>query len=296
MDARPSLALGAAFLTPPAGSEGRASLARGCRVAGTFSGMSAKEAHEDEALVALADELNSRGRKAVIVRSPDRDPSDPLTVDAIIRIDGQDWAVDHCMLSSPPDLPGALTAAEKALQPRLDAVAEQYQCGLIVTYQPQSKARHDKQHIDDYYDEVVRAAERAAQTGCFVGEPDDFVTADRFSSSPPVAHLISYVDTAGSRGISDQVEAGIRDALEKKLTGQLARAKDCGLPVALLIDQIPRLGRQGTVRSASPRLIARAVQESLNAHPGIVDQIWLRPAWTAPPYMSPPIHLLIAAR
>jgi hypothetical protein len=141
----------------------------------------------------------------------------------------------------------------------------------------------------------VRAAERAAQTGCFVGEPDDFVTADRFSSSPPVAHLISYVDTAGSRGISDQVEAGIRDALEKKLTGQLARAKDCGLPVALLIDQVPRPGRQGTVRSASPRLIARAVQESLNAHPGVVDQIWLRPAWTAPPYMSPRIHLLIAA-
>jgi len=258
--------------------------------------MSAKEAHEDEALAALTDELNSRGRKAAIIRSPDRDPSDPLTVDAIIRIDGQDRAVDHCMLSSPPDLPGALAAAEKALQHRLDAVAEQYQCGLNVTYQPQSAARHDKQHIDDYYDDVVRAAERAAQTGSFAGEPDDFMTADPFPSSLPVAYLISYVDTAGSTGISDQVEAGIRDALEKKLTRQLARAKDCGLPVALLIDQIPRPGRQGTVRSASPRLTARAVQESLNAHPGIVDQVWLRPAWTAPPYMSPRIHLLIASR
>jgi len=257
--------------------------------------MSAKEAHEDEALAALADELSSRGCEAVLVRHPDRDPSDPLTVDAIFRIDGRNWAVDHFLLSSPPDLPGALAAAEQALQPRLDEVAERYQCGLIITYQPQSASRHDKQHIDDYHDEVVRTAERAAETKCFVGEPDGFVTADWFRSSP-VAHLISYADTAGSTGISDQIEAGIRDALEKKLTRQLARAKASGLPVVLLIDQIPRPGRQGTVRSASPRLIARAVQQSLNIHPGIVDQVWLRPAWNAPPYMSPRIHLLIAAR
>ena len=257
--------------------------------------MSDKEVHEDAALQALVDQLNSRGRPAAIVSRPDRDGSSlpGLTVDAIIGIDGQDWAVDHCLLSRPPDLPGALAAAAGALQPRLDAVAQQYQCGLAVSYLPQSTSQHSRQEIGDYYNEVVATAERAAQAKMFVGA-DENMAADYFPSTPPVAHLMPFTDTIGSPRMSDQVNAGLAATLDKKLTGQLARAKALGFPVALLIDQVPRPGKQSTVVSASPMLIARVVQQSLNAHPGVVDQVWLRPLLTAPPYLSPRVHLLIA--
>ncbi|MGI8448063.1 MAG: hypothetical protein ACR2MP_12975 [Streptosporangiaceae bacterium] len=258
--------------------------------------MSDKDVHEDAALQALVDQLNSRGRRAAIVSRPDRDGSSlaGLTVDATVRIDGQDWAVDHCLLSRPPDLPGALAAATTALQPRLDAVAQQYQCGLAVSYLPQSTSQHSKKEIGAYYDEVVATAERAAQAKMFAGGADENMAADHFPSTPPVAHLMPFTDTIGSPRMSDQVDAGLTATLAKKLTGQLARAKNLGFPVALLIDQVPRPGKQSTVVSASPMLIARVVQQSLNAHPDVVDQVWLRPLLTAPPYLSPRVHLLIA--
>ena len=256
--------------------------------------MSNKEAHEDTALAALLDELAGRGRQVAIIDHPDRGVPGRMTVDAIIQIDGQKWAVDHCLLSRPPDVPPALAAAEAALQNRLDAVVNTYRCGLIVSYLPQAKNRHSKQQITDYYDQVVALGEQAARTNdCVTGE-DGFASASPFPSHPPIAHLLPETDTTG-RGPLGQIQAGLEDMLEKKLTGQLKKAKDHGLRVALLIDQVPRPGsRNSTVMSAAPTNIARVVQHILNAYPQVVDQVWLRPAIIPAFYPIPRVHLLIA--
>jgi hypothetical protein len=256
--------------------------------------MDPKEQHEDQALAELVDELNARGRKATIVRHPDRDKLDTgLTVDAIIQIDGRDWAVDHFLLSRSSDLPPARAAGERELQPRLDAVAQTHKTGLLVSYLPQSKEKYSAQQIQDYYNHVVKVAEDAAATRSFVGSDDGFTTASPLAG-PPFANLAPFSDTETSVWLGAQVEAGIKDTLESKLKGQLARAKALGYPVAILIDQIPRPGKQSTVWIASPVGIARVVQGILNTHPGVVDQVWLRPARKPKVYEAPQVHLLIA--
>jgi hypothetical protein len=121
-----------------------------------------KRRHEDDALGALLDELTSRGRQAAVVRNPDRDNADPLTVDAIFTIDGQCWAVDHFVLAWQPDLVGPLEAAEKFLQPQLDAIVQAHTCGLLVRYRPHSRDKYARQQIADYYRAVVALAETAA--------------------------------------------------------------------------------------------------------------------------------------
>jgi hypothetical protein len=246
------------------------------------------------ALAALLDELAGRGRQVTIVDHPDGGVPGRMTVDAIIQIDGQKWAVDHCLLSRPPDLPPALAAAEAALQSRLDAVVNTYRCGLIVSYLPQANNRHSKQQITDYYDQVVKLGEQAARTNDYATGEDRFASASPFPSHPPVAHLLPETDTTG-RGPLGQIQAGLKDTLEKKLAGQLKKAKDHGLRVALLIDQVPRPGsRNSTVMSAAPTNIARVVQHILSAHPGVVDQVWLHPAIIPAFYPIPRVHLLIA--
>jgi hypothetical protein len=256
--------------------------------------MNAKEQHEDQALAELVDELTARGRKASIVRYPDRDKLDPaLTVDAIIQIDGHDWAVDHFLLSRPSDLPPARADGERHLQPRLDAIAQANNIGLLVSYLPHSKEKHSAQQIQEYYEHVVKMADQAAKTKCFIGSDDGFTTAAPMAG-PPVANLAPFSDTGGSAWLGDQVESGIKDTLESKLTGQLARAKTQGYPVAILIDQIPRPGKQSTIRIASPVGIARVIQGILNTHPDVVDQVWLRPAQKPKIYEAPRVHLLIA--
>jgi hypothetical protein len=256
--------------------------------------MNPEEQHKDQAFARLVDELTARGRKATIVRHPDRDKLDAaLTVDAIIQIDGRDWAVDHLLLSRLPDLPPARAEGKRELQPRLDVIAQENGTGLFVSYLPQSMGSHSAQQIQDYYDHVVKVAEEAAKKKSFVGSDDGFTTAAPMAG-PPVANLVPFSDTETSAWLGDQVEAGIKTTLKSKLTGQLARAKEKGYPVAILIDQIPWPGMQSTVWIVSPVCIARVVQGILNSHPGVVDQVWLRPAQKPNVYETPQIHLLIA--
>jgi hypothetical protein len=257
--------------------------------------VSDKEDHEDSALRALRDELIARGRQAEITAHPDRDPAHPLTVDAIFRIDGTEWAVDHCLLSRPHDLPPAMSEAERKLKSRLDSVAQAHQCGLMVSYLPQARSKHTQADADDYYDAIVKLADHAASSGEFAGGDDGFTTAQPFRSSVPEVQLAPFTDTTGSPFLGTQIEEGIREPLTKKLTRQLRNAKDQGYPVALLLDQLPRAGGNSkTVWLASPAGIAKIVQGIVNKHPGVADQVWLRPAFTAKVYVAPQIHLLIA--
>ena len=79
--------------------------------------MNAKEQHEDSALRALSDELRAQGHQVTVIANPDRGDSHPLTVDAIIEIDGTEWAVDHMLLSRPDNLQPAMAEAENLAGP-----------------------------------------------------------------------------------------------------------------------------------------------------------------------------------
>jgi hypothetical protein len=107
--------------------------------------------------------------------------------------------------------------------------------------------------------------------------------------------LAPFTDTIGSAFLGAQIGDGLTEPLTKKLTRQLKRAKEAGWSVALLLDQMRRQGSQNrTIWLSSAYTIAQVTQRLLNEHPGIVDQVWLRPAQAAPVYLAPQMHLLIA--
>jgi hypothetical protein len=93
------------------------------------------------ALQALVNELKARGRDASMTGRPDIDGHPALTTDATMEIDGNEWAVDHCLVSREPDLPPAMAQAEKALSSRLQAITEVHKCGLAVSHLPQAQVR-----------------------------------------------------------------------------------------------------------------------------------------------------------
>jgi hypothetical protein len=98
----------------------------------------------------------------------------------------------------------------------------------------------------------------------------------------------------GSIWLGDQIDLGLT-TLRKKLSGQLLAAKNAGLRVAILIDQTSRPNsKQSTMGGAPAASIAKITQRILNERPGVVDQVWLRPAIRLRFDQGPKLHLLIA--
>ena len=261
--------------------------------------MTEKDDHEDGALQALCEELIARGNHAHITAHPDRDRGHPLTVDAMINIDGTEWAVDHCLLSRPQLLPPAMKAAEVALQTRLDAIAKEHKRLIFASYLPQTGVKGEKWGAA-YYDRIVKlAGEAVAMDAPVVVGDDTFSMVQTRPSDSPAAVLAPFTDTTGHPGVGTQVDAGLRAPLLKKLEGQLKQAKEAGFPTALLLDQVPRPGsNNNTVWIASPTTIAAAVTAILKTHsethPKVLDQVWLRPATPGMPLATPSLHLLLA--
>jgi hypothetical protein len=259
--------------------------------------MTGKHAHEDLALTALCDELTARGRAAKLISHPDRDGDDPqLTVDALMDVNGILWAVDHCLVSRSPELPAAMRDGEKALRRPLEAVAESTHTSLAVQYQPQAgTTRADKRRGAAYYQAVIQLAQRACNTAVPVAAADGVVMIQGWPDWQPKVYLQAVADLTGNIFLGTQIEAGLKAALTKKLTGQLKRAKDAGYKTALLLDQTPRPGTQSMpIRIASPAGIAAVVQRILDQHPSVVDQVWLQSGETVPRFVAPQLHLLIA--
>src|SRR5262249_125992 len=158
--------------------------------------------------------------QARITGRPDIDGHPVLTTDAVLEIDGREWAVDHCLVSREPDLPPAMAQAEKTLLARLQPVADAHKCGLAISFLPQAKSGQTKKEGENYYDEVVRTAETAAETGQMAMGSDGFITAQVYDAGPPGVSLIPFTDTTGNAFLGTQIEAGLASPLAKKLDGQ----------------------------------------------------------------------------
>ncbi|MFJ8347648.1 hypothetical protein ACIQ9J_14990 [Streptomyces sp. NPDC094153] len=260
--------------------------------------MTSKSEHEDEALRLLCSELTARGLQATITAHPDRDPCHLLSVDALISVDGEEWAVDHCLLSRAQSLPTAMRAAEGALQAELDQIAVASGHMIVASYLPQTGALGERWG-EDYYKRIIELSKQAVAGREWVHGDDGFATVRAIPSETPGAFLAPFTDTTGNPLVSAQVAAGLREPLLRKLDGQLKRAQEAGYRTALLLDQVPRPGTQShTVWMASPTVVAGVVASIAREHreknARVLDQVWLRPGLPASPLVAPAVHLLMA--
>lgn len=76
-------------------------------------------AFERDAIVGLLYELSAQiGADIELLSHPEDDPSDPLTVDALARINSELWAIDHMRLAYEPTVVPAGNDAEKTFVAR----------------------------------------------------------------------------------------------------------------------------------------------------------------------------------
>jgi hypothetical protein len=221
--------------------------------------------HSRAAIRTLADTM-----QAVVLGYPEDDPDEwsGLTVDGVLDVGGERWAVEHVRATWEPSTTPAVTDAIDRLLPRLDQIAERHQRGIHVgVYPARGKARAAQ------YDEVVARAERAAATGHDVFDDDGFTV--QISDQPAGAHL--SVMLASNLFIGRQIAAGLVPALERKLDRQLAHAKSAGYKVAVIVDQTEPAGiPQSAIPYGLPMTVAQVVAPVLERAPAIVDQLWVR--------------------
>jgi hypothetical protein len=237
-----------------------------------------KEDHEDRALNTLIRTLAGLGHDALIVTHPDRDPSHPLTVDALLNIDGTEWAVDHFLLSRDNRIPGARRSTEKRLRPALETIARAAGIALSISYRP-----HAGSDAAVYCASVIDLARAAAADGRTRYAGDGCTRTGVWPHAPVGAVGLSpFLTVTGDAKLSHQIDEGVGATLEKKLTGQLRRAKETGYPVMLLLDGTPRPGvANDTIwMTAHPNTVRAAVKPHLDSHPGTVEVVWWVP-WQA---------------
>ena len=85
---------------------------------------------ERKALEGLVEHLRNQNHVARITSWPENDPADPLSVDARIVIDGQEWAADHQRIVYDSQHPAAEKAARNYLRPRLEELASRHRVGF----------------------------------------------------------------------------------------------------------------------------------------------------------------------
>jgi hypothetical protein len=237
-----------------------------------------KTDHEDRALAALVRALSGTGHQARVASHPDRDNSVSLTVDALVDLDGTQWAVDHCLLSRDDRIPGARQGTEKRLQEPLEAIARQTGVALSVTYQP-----HAGPDTAAYCETILDMARAVAVDGQTRYRDDGCTSVAVWPHAPAgEVGLSPFLTMTRDARLSNQIEEGIGPALDRKLAGQLRRAKDAGYPVMLLLDGAPRPGSLNDTiwMTAHPATVRAAVQPHLEAHPGVIDLVWWVP-WQA---------------
>jgi hypothetical protein len=238
-------------------------------------------AFEHEAIKGLCAAFTAAGRVTRVVSWPDQDPDVELTVDSIVDIDGATWVVEHCRLAHASTFHPARLAAEGALNDPIGALAEQAGMVANLTIAPPIADRANRRAAREYYDRVIDLARTSFSKGPGIYQ----IEGDIFT-------MIEVVDTPASDdgrrvfihsyfathpGLAGQISASMTEALTKKLTRQLPRAKTAGYGVVLLLDKLR--GPDQLVMShftASVPTIALAVEPLISDHPGVVDEVWVR--------------------
>ena len=211
----------------------------------------AAERFDRRAIREFCESLSAQtGVTATVLCHPEDDSSSPLTVDALLDISGEVWAVDHVRLVYDCALIPAVDDIADRLRSALQQLATEHDRYLIVNYLPpglsstaSEKGRAGKRAREAeraaFVDKIVGLAMQAVTTGDDRFLHDGLNTV-RFALSRPSdgerVHLMAW--GSGGTFLDAQVAAGLADALRAKVADQLANAKEAGYRVMLLIDQV----------------------------------------------------------
>lgn len=233
---------------------------------------------EDRAVELLCRFLTDAGQPSAHLRSPDRDPQDPLTVDAVINVAGREWAVDVCAVTFSPRLRPAMARGESVLRAPLEAIAAEAGIGLHVAYLPQ-EGEAGTAWGGAYYGRIIETARSLVADGEgaleVVADGTHIEVLAEPNGGEPRVRLSAWLSKTPD--IRESVALELTDPVTKKLKGQLARAKSAGYPVALLLDLVaPQDVGVWRQFMAGPDAVRQAVLPLLDLFPGVVDQVWLR--------------------
>ena len=237
--------------------------------------------YERAAVHALVRELAERGRRAVVVSWPEDEERDPrgLTVDALVDIDRELYAVDHSRVTYGPHVPATPDESASGLAQRLDRVAADHGRAIVVSLAPSPGAQTVR---DGFYDDVVELAEAALLDGTSL-LAEDGTTSVQVLQTPTIGGSSDRVAifgwVASTPTVREQVQSALRAPVEKKLTRQLARARTLGYRAILLLDQVaPPDAVAPSNEMASPATIGSVLNDLVLRHPDVLSECWLRDA------------------
>ena len=180
----------------------------------------------------------------MLVGRPDRESGNPLSVDAVIRIDGESWAIDVCSLAHAATFPVAQERARTVLMRELDPIAAAHGVRIAVTCRAVD-GQPGESWGADYYAHIVAEAARLA----VLGPAEDFTVIgdgtyvwirpqNEAAAGDQQKDVSIQIWLGQSPEIAKEVERDMAAPLAKKLSGQLAGAKAAGLKIGLLLDAV----------------------------------------------------------
>jgi hypothetical protein len=235
---------------------------------------------EDRVIQQLVKHLQSSGATVTVVARPDRDVEHELTVDVVLRIDDEEWAVDVCALAHSPNKPMAVRRADEVLHKALEPIAEAHQVAIHVTCVAQ-EGEPGTPWGSDYYAAIVAEALRLAPNGpadMMVIDDGTYVHIVDAGQEPSSAwsgdvQVSTWLNS--SPDIAEQVTNSLGTPIGSKLRGQLSVAREAGYRTALLLDAVAPADT-GNWRhfDAGPLSVAAAL-DSLDVGNRGLDAAWL---------------------
>lgn len=174
--------------------------------------------------------LCDHGHQTQVVDRPDRHKSqepERLTVDVILDIDGEKWAMDVMALTWHPDLTPAVekltTQLTKEFGPKLTAMKKTMFLRAHVS---------PDQFVQDSLVEIVRSA---IDSGEYVRRGDTSVKFDPWEEQVGAVWVGTWLQ--GSFRVQDEIFNSAGPSIAKKLRGQALRAHELGFRTMLAMDQ-----------------------------------------------------------
>jgi hypothetical protein len=236
---------------------------------------------ERDAITGFLNQLTAEtGAEVGPVSHPEDDPRNPLTVDALVEVDGESWAIDHMRLVYERTVIPSADDAHRRLRESLREVARRHGRSLnVAVLPPRRHCAMTGEQINAYYARIVAKAEESAASGQNWFDLDATTSVqvrDRQDApNPPSVEIATWM--AEDASIEAQVVAALQEPVREKVRGQLAAAKAAGSRVLLLIDQMQDpTRRQPALFLASPATVTHVVLGILGGTPDIVDSVWFR--------------------
>lgn len=186
---------------------------------------------EDRVIELIIDNLSRSGREVNLKGRPDRLPADDtggLTVDALLQIDEECWALDVMTLRWGQQYEGFVEKLTRELNRRFGGQLRNMKRTLCVTCSVNSEKSHFQELL------TMAASAMASPEGCRgIGLEE----ARLWPWSPGIGPVEVQPWLGQSANVREDLRLSSGNALKKKLLGQFQRAREMGYRTCLAIDQ-----------------------------------------------------------